>query len=81
MPVGIGVVLTGVGAATVLTSNTVLAIVACGAGPFSCSATVAPGATETCPPVASPTMAPFASYSEARAVIVCAVVDCACTSR
>ena len=79
MPVGTGVVLVGVGDATLLTSNTVPAIVPVGAGPFSWRAAVAPGATAIWPPVASPTRLPFASKNEARAVIVWGVADCDCT--
>lgn len=80
-PVGTGVVLTGVGDATVLISKTVLAMVPVGVGPFSCSEAVAPGATEIWPPVASPMMLPFASYSDARAVIVWAEAACDWTLR
>lgn len=76
MLVGTGVVLVAVGDATLLTSNTVPAIVPVGAGPLSCSEAVLPGATEITPPVASPMRLPFASNSDARAVIVCAEADC-----
>lgn len=76
MPVGTGVVLAGVGEATLLTSNTVLAMVPVGAGPLSCSSAVLPGVTEIWPPVASPMRLLLESKSDARAVIVCAEADC-----